>query len=107
MDVKEFVAETLQQVTEAVENNSSTFKSFHRKAAELQKMNMFSHGQGFVTYVDFDIAVTESSSTEGGAKLKVAGIGGLGGDLKQGTEVASRVKFRVPIAIEGKMDSDE
>ncbi|WP_125564034.1 hypothetical protein [Pseudoalteromonas rubra] len=102
MDVKEFVAETLQQVTEAVENNSSTLKNGRVNVPELQKLNMFAHGVGFVTYVDFDIAVTESSSAEGGAKLKVAGVGGLGGDLKQGTEVASRVKFRVPIEIQGK-----
>ncbi|OBT09583.1 hypothetical protein A9267_20770 [Shewanella sp. UCD-FRSSP16_17] len=101
MDVKEFVAETLKQVTEAVKENSSTLKNGHGYIDELKKLNMFSHGNGFVTYVDFDIAVTESSSKEGGAKLSVAGIGALGGDLTEGTEVASKVKFRVPIQIDG------
>lgn len=100
MDVKEFVAETLKQVTEAVEGNRSTFKNGGNANVEaLKKLGMFSHHGAWVTYVDFDIAVTESSSKEGGAKLSVAGVGGFGGDTSQGTEVASRVKFRVPIHI--------
>ncbi|XQE65158.1 hypothetical protein ACOAPY_10635 [Pseudomonas sp. P3C3] len=99
MDVKEFVAETLRQVTEAVQENQSTFSNGRADVAGLNKINMFSHGSAFVTYVDFDIAVTESSSQEGGAKLSIAGIGALGGDLSNGTETVSRVKFRVPIQV--------
>lgn len=99
MEVKEFVAETLRQATEAILENQSTFQNGRPNIEELKKLNMFSHGRGWVTYVDFDIAVTESSSKEGGAKLSVAGVGKLGGDLSSGTEVASRVKFRVPIQI--------
>jgi hypothetical protein len=102
MDVKEFVAETLKQVTEAVQENSSTLKNGSGNVEALKKLNMFSHSGGFVTYVDFDIAVTQSSSKEGGAKLSIAGVGGLGGDLTEGTETASKVKFRVPIKIDGR-----
>jgi len=65
-------------------------------------MEMFQHKDGFATYVDFDIAITESSSQDGGAKLSVAGLGSLGGDLKSGTETASKVKFRIPIEIQRK-----
>lgn len=100
MDVKEFVAETLQQVTEAIKENNSSLKTGGVNVEELKKLNMFSHFNGWVTYVDFDIAVTESKSKEGGAKLSVAGVGGIGGDLTEGTETASRVKFRVPIQID-------
>ncbi|RPA46301.1 hypothetical protein EGC79_13580 [Shewanella vesiculosa] len=60
---------------------------------------MFRHDDGFVTHVDFDIAVTESTSKDGGAKLSIAGVGKIGGDLKQGTETVSRVKFRVPLQL--------
>jgi hypothetical protein len=102
MDVKEFVAETLKQVTEAVKENASTLKNGSGNVEALKKINMFSHGRGFVTFVDFDIAVTESSSKEGGAKLSIAGVGGIGGDLTQGTEVASKIKFRVPIQIDSE-----
>lgn len=99
MDVKEFVSETLKQVTEAVQENGSTFSNGRIENPALQKIGMFSHGNAFVTYVDFDIAVTESSSQDGGAKLSIAGIGGFGGDLSTGTETVSRVKFRVPIQV--------
>ncbi|WP_333003562.1 hypothetical protein [Vibrio coralliilyticus] len=99
MDVKEFVSETLKQVTEAVKENESTYCNGRGDNPALQKIGMFSHGNAFVTYVDFDIAVTESTAQEGGAKLSVAGIGGFGGDLSSGTETVSRVKFRVPIQV--------
>ena len=102
MDIKEFIAETLQQVTEAVENNNSTLNTEGVHIEELKKLNMFTLHSGWVTYVDFDIAVTESSSKEGGAKLKIAGIGGVGGDLTKGTETVSRVKFRVPLQFNPK-----
>ncbi|MEH6451349.1 MAG: hypothetical protein V7765_21990 [Oleispira sp.] len=102
MDVKEFVAATLAQATEAINENESTFQNGRGEVDGLKKLNMFSHHGSWVTYVDFDIAVTESSSKEGGAKLSVAGVGGFGGDLSQGTEVASRVKFRVPIEIKDR-----
>jgi hypothetical protein len=99
MDVKEFVAETLKQVTEAVNENESTLKNEKGHINGLQNINMISIGGGFITYVDFDIAVTESTSQEGGAKLSIAGLGGFGGDLSNGTETVSRVKFRVPIQV--------
>lgn len=99
MDVKEFVTETLKQVTEAIEENPSSFRSGGVHVKSLETINMFSHFQGWVTYVDFDIAVTEKSSKDGGAKLAVAGVGSLGGDMSRGTEVASRVKFRVPLLL--------
>lgn len=102
MDIKEFVAEALQQITESVESNSSTLDTGGTHVEELKKLNMFTLHSGWVTYVDFDIAVTESSAKEGGAKLTIAGVGGLGGDLTKGTEIISRVKFRVPLQFNPK-----
>jgi hypothetical protein len=99
MDVKDFVAETLRQVTEAINENESSLDTGGKHITALEDINMFSLNGGWVTHVDFDIAVTESSSQEGGAKLKIAGVGGIGGDLTKGTEIASRVKFRVPLQI--------
>jgi hypothetical protein len=99
MDVKEFVAETLSQVTEAIKENESSLTLNGQYVSELKNINMFSLDDSWVTYLDFDIAVTESTSKEGGAKLKIAGVGDIGGDLTSGTEIASRVKFRVPLQI--------
>jgi mevalonate kinase len=102
MDVKEFVAETLKQVTEAVNENESTLRTGNCGIEKLDKLNIILFGDSFITYVDFDIAVTESTTKEGGAKLSIAGIGGCGGDLTNGTETVSRVKFRVPIQVKQK-----
>ncbi len=102
MNVKDFIAETLKQVSEAVEENSTTYKHHNRQQDTLQQMNMFKHNDGFVTYVDFDIAVTDMSSKDGGAKLNVVGVGSLGGDLKESTQVASKIKFRVPLNLKAK-----
>lgn len=91
MDVKEFVSETLQQITEAVKENSSTLNTGGRNVEALKELNMFSLYRGWVTYVDFDIAVSETSSAEGGAKLSIAGVGGIGGGTSAGSEVISRI----------------
>lgn len=48
------------------------------------------------------MAVTESSSQDGGAKLSIAGIGSLGGDLATGSKTVSRIKFNVPLHIKPK-----
>ena len=104
MDVKEFVAETLQQVTKAIHDNPSTLETQGRQSESLHKINIFPWYSGWITYVDFDIAVTEATSKEGGAKLQVAGVGGLGGDLRAGSETVSRIKFRIPIEIKSKHD---
>jgi hypothetical protein len=102
MDVKDFVSEILRQVTEGIEENKSTLDTDGRSISNLKDLNMFSFNGGWVTHVDFDIAITESKSRDGGAKLSIAGVGNLGGDLSEGTETASRVKFRVPLLIKSK-----
>jgi len=106
MDIKEFVAESLRQVSEAIEANDSTFTKENLTHLDgLKSFNMFGVGTNIISYVDFDIAVSESSSKEGGAKLSIAGVGGIGGDLKNGAETISRIKFRVPIKIPKKSDA--
>jgi len=100
MDVQEFVSEALKQVTTAINQNESTFGSGAVNVDGLQKLNIIHHGRGWITSIDFDIAVTETKTKEGGAKLSVAGVGGFGGELSEGTETVSRIKFRVPIYIQ-------
>ena len=101
MDVEEFVAEALKQITNAIRRNDSTFQTGPANIENLKELKIFScrGGCGFVTYVDFDIAVTESSSKEDGAKLSVLGVGAFGGDLTKASEVVSKIKFRVPLQI--------
>ncbi len=102
MDVKEFVVETLKQITEAAQENPSTINDGSMNIEALNDIDMFSHGDGFVTYANFDIAVTVSSSKDGCAKLSVGGLGGVGGDHSVGMELVNRVKFKIPINIDNK-----
>lgn len=104
MDIKEFISETLSQITESIEGNSSSLNPDDLEAHELSKVRSVSTivKGGFITSVEFDVAVTESSSKDGGAKLSIAGFGSLGGDLTTGSQTVSRIKFTVPLHIKKK-----
>lgn len=100
MDIQEFITETLNQITTSVESNSSSLNTDNLapfEVAELKNINSVSGG--FVTSVEFDMAVTESTSQDGGAKLSIAGLGSVGGDLATGSKTVSRIKFSVPLHI--------
>jgi len=103
MDIKEFIAETLDQVTSSIESNSSSLNTNKIATYESAKIrNVTPVNGGFITSVEFDVAVTESSSKDGGAKLSIAGVGSLGGDLATGSQTVSRIKFTVPLHIQPK-----
>jgi hypothetical protein len=103
MDIKEFIAETLNQITDSVESNSSSLNTDKLAVNENSKVkDVVTVRGGFITSVVFDVAVTESSTKDGGAKLSIAGIGSLGGDLATGSQTVSRIKFTVPLHIRPK-----
>jgi hypothetical protein len=103
MDIKEFIAETLNQITDSVESNSSSLNTDKLAVHENSKVkDVVTVSGGFITSVVFDVAVTESSTKDGGAKLSIAGIGSLGGDLATGSQTVSRIKFTVPLHIRPK-----
>jgi hypothetical protein len=103
MDIQEFITETLDQITNSIENNSSSLNPENIAPFEKDRLkNINTVQDGFITSVEFDMAVTESSSQDGGAKLSIAGIGSLGGDLATGSKTVSRIKFNVPLHIKPK-----
>ncbi|MDC9498161.1 MULTISPECIES: hypothetical protein [unclassified Pseudoalteromonas] len=103
MDIQEFITETLNQITTSVENNSSSLNTDNIAAYEVAELkNINTVQSGFVTSVEFDMAVTESTSKDGGAKLSIAGLGSVGGDLATGSKTVSRIKFSVPLHIKPK-----
>ena len=100
MDIKEFISEALQQVTSSIEGNPSSLNTNNIAPYEANEIkSVTTVAGGFITSVDFDIAVTESSQKDGGAKLSIAGVGSLGGDLATGSKSVSRIKFTVPLHI--------
>ncbi len=103
MDIKEFIAETLTQITESVESNPSSLNPDKVAPFEMDKIKKIDNVRGgFITTVEFDVAVTDSSTKDGGAKLSIAGVGSIGGDLATGSQTVSRIKFTVPLHIQTK-----
>ncbi len=104
MDIKEFIEETLNQITGSVESNPSSLNSNDLATYDKNSAKGVATivDGGFITSVEFDVAVTESSSKDGGAKLSIAGVGSLGGDLATGSQTVSRIKFSVPLHIQPK-----
>lgn len=112
MDLKDFVKETLVQISTGVQESIEAVREsggFTNPAATGKvKSDNSSHfgsmGEGQnVFLVDFDVAVTvdESSESSGGGKLKVAGVFSLGceaGGVSKSSS-SNRVSFKIPLAL--------
>jgi len=113
MDLKEFVREALVQVTSGVREaqdqvrekggyvNPSVVSSASGQP-EATHFGTLNSGQN-VLLMEFDVAVTATDSTEGGAgaKLAVASVFSIqaGGKGTSGSESTSRIRFKVPFAL--------
>ena len=87
MELKEFITQTLVEIVEGVQEAKDTAEHgviMPQKAA------------GTPQQVHFDVAVTTTSSTSGGGKVSVIGIGGEVGGRSE-YQAVSRIKFEVPI----------
>lgn len=104
MDLREFVAESLVQIQEgiqdAIERRGATAASagtINPIWRDIPSRSWADHVQN----VEFDVAVTvvDKTSTEGKAGLKIVSVAEVGGGLSKGEEhtTVSRIKFTVPI----------
>jgi hypothetical protein len=99
VNLKEFVAETLQQIMEGV----TLAKSQDGRVAVVPEitsslggsMSVISPPRPVYT-VEFDVAVTVSKKLEGELKGHLAVVGGSASDVREDSKV-SRVKFSVPL----------
>lgn len=112
MDLKDFVKETLVQISSGVRESIEAVRESggftNPAAARNVKSDSGSHfgsmGEGQnVFLVDFDVAVTvdENSDLSGGGKLKVAGLFSVGGEAGSSSKSSStnRVSFKIPLAL--------
>lgn len=112
MDLKDFVKETLVQISTGVQESIEAVREsggFTNPAASGNvKSDSSSHfgsmGEGQnVFLVDFDVAVTvdENSEVSGGGRLKVAGVFAVGGEAGNSSKSSStnRVSFKIPLAL--------
>lgn len=112
MDIKEFVRDTIIQICSGVQEAQSVVREnggFVNPAARVaaqsgsnSHLTTIENGQG-VYFVDFDIAVTvtDETTSEGEAKLKIASIFSAGGGVSNASEASStsRICFKVPLAL--------
>lgn len=102
MDLKDFVAASLQQILEGVKKAQASEDGAHINAENAgipAGKNTFSNGTyGNFTLVEFDVAVSAETSGKGGANLQVFGVGFEGGgEHKAGS--ANRIAFAIPVRL--------
>jgi hypothetical protein len=102
MDLKTFVAETLNQVMEGiVEAQKSKFHggAVNAESGGLGGGNLISAGTyGIFTRIDFDVAVSAETTGGGKGSISVFGVGAEGGaERKSG--YANRITFSVPVRL--------
>jgi hypothetical protein len=112
MELKEFVKETLVQISEGVKESQGSVRTI---GGYVNPTVTYAQGKSELVYfgetalghhtflVDFDVAVVaaEKKAAEGGAKLAVASFLSIGGSGSSDSESksTSRVKFKVPLAL--------
>lgn len=127
MDLKDFVRETLSQITEGVREAQDGVQGaggFVNPAFRPSKINdpeshfgLMPDGQN-IFMVNFDVAVSvvEGTQTDADARLQVAGFIklGAGGASEESATTTNRVSFKVPLALpvdtvsaEGLKEKDE
>jgi predicted ATP-dependent Lon-type protease len=109
MELKEFIAETLTQIAEAIEETQKRLKERGSKA--IVNTNMTETGVGHlvtggrrrpVEFVEFDVAILadEGTETKAGGGIAVASFlkleAGAKSNQTKGSE--SRIKFKIPMS---------
>lgn len=102
MDLKDFVAATLEQILEGVTKVQSSELGRNVNAENVgvpSGKNVFSGGTyGTFTLVEFDVAVSAETAGKGGANLQVFGVGFEGGGEHKAGHV-NRISFAIPVRL--------
>ena len=100
MDVEEFVKETLRQIASGVKSAQPHVDRLG--GVVVPRVEGFGQLES-AEFVEFDVAVTVSKSSEKGGKLEIAGFsfvkGGGGAGSQTAEQFTSRVRFKVPILL--------
>jgi len=120
MELKEFIKETILDIALAINDAN---KEAIEKGIDLlvNPFPLFEHSKGYtetykdtngtqtdrkrVEMIDFDVAVTSSNTSGGelGSSISIAGFKvGAGGEISDGLENVSRIKFQIPVSFPNK-----
>lgn len=112
MDLKEYIKETLVQISEGVESAQEEVRnaggylnpaiSANSRKTDQKHFGSVANGQN-VFLVDFDVSVSvsEESGTEAKSKIKVANFIdlGAGGNSDHSHRVTNKISFKIPLAL--------
>jgi hypothetical protein len=121
MDLKEFVKESIVQISKGIEEANAELKDSEAMVNPLYVTMNSKDEQGYgrtkqrnpdyanpgaklIQKVDFDVAVSVEAGEQGsaGAKLSIASIGiGAEGKIESSNRSESRIKFSVPVVFPG------
>ena len=119
MDLKEFVADSLAQIIEGIEDAqrrcAETGAWISPKGPKLPArsespaMNAGGGDNQYLDDVKFDVAITASEGSSGGgeAKLQVLSVSlGGGGKVESQNSAVSRIQFSIPVVWPGKTNDE-
>ncbi|HMF21297.1 MAG TPA: trypco2 family protein [Pseudolabrys sp.] len=109
MELKTFIAETLQQICAGIKEAQSADggDAINAESAGAHGGNLFSSTYGNFTRVDFDVAVSAETGGGGKGSIKVFGVGAEGGAERK-TAYANRITFSVPVRLpDGAKSKDQ
>lgn len=110
MELKEFIKVTIAAITEGIAESQIELKE-KGIIVSPEKMGTGAHGDKvlrtdgwrYVQDLDFEILVQveERTTSEGSAKIKVYGIGQIGGDLgtQNASQAVNKLKFKIPVSL--------
>lgn len=121
MDLKDFVKETIVQISQGIETANKELEGSHAMVNPVYVSLNSNDAQGYgrtkskdagfgvdesrvLQKVDFDVAVSIETGEQGsaGAKLSIASIGiGAEGKTESTNKSESRIKFSIPVVFPG------
>ena len=113
MELKEFISETLLNISEGVRDAQKSERGKGSKFAPFSFQ--VNQGDGFqdvpvphtnrLHNVEFDLAVTVNDSATAGGKISVLGILGAGVEARKDASqtTATRIKFTIPMSLSGQI----
>ncbi len=110
MNLKDFIAESLTQIVQGVQQAQDNFKGSEARISPQMRMTQKEHSIGAaegyggqpVSYVSFDVSVvaSEGTGTKGGIGILVGAIGlGSQGQSEKASSNESRIKFQIPVML--------
>ena len=100
MELKKFIAQTLLDIVQGVEDAQEKAAE-EGTAGRIAPYSTTDTTRG-VREIDFDVAITSAEGAEAGAGISVVGIGAKGSLSTERSNV-SRIKFSVPITLPKKI----